>query len=113
MAAGADRTPAPLFIMVFLLIASLASVPLQLVKFAITMHWLWLIIYLALYLVWVCVLAILARRIGNFQSGSLIVYPLLVLVFLGVFAVSTFKKLFRLKVTWKGQTIMTEEKTCK
>ena len=105
MATGATKTPAPIFIMVFLWIASLVSVPLQIVKFAMSMNWPWLMIYLALYIAWVCLLAVLTRNIGSFQPWAFIFYPVLMLVFLGVIAVSTFKKTFRLKATWKGRAV--------
>lgn len=105
MATGATRTPAPVFIMVFLWIASLTSVPLQIVKFAVSMNWPWLMIYLGFYIIWVFMLAILTKRIGNFQVWALIFYPLLMLVFLGVIVVSTIKKLFGFKVMWKGRAI--------
>lgn len=105
MATGAARTPAPVFIMVFLWITSLTSVPLQIVKFAVSMNWPWLMIYLGFYIIWVCMLAILTKRIGNFQVWALIFYPLLMLVFLGIIVVSTIKKLLGFKVTWKGRAI--------
>lgn len=112
MAAGASKTPSPVFILVFLWVASLISVPLQIVKFAILVNWPWLIIYSALYIVWVGILAVITKRIGCFQLWALVFYPALMLVMLGVIAVSAFKKLFGLKVTWKGRAIVTEDKTC-
>ena len=112
MATGAAKTPVPVFVMVFLWIASLFSVPLQIVKFTIQMNWPWLMIYTVLYCVWVLLLAVLTRRIGRFHAWALILYPFLMLVFLGVILVSAFKKLLGLNVMWKGRSIRTEKKKC-
>ena len=112
MASGAAETPALVFMMVFLWIASLVSVPLHIVIFSIIMNWLWLGIYSVLYIFWVCLLAILTRRIGKFHAWAVILYPILMLVMLGVIIVSAFKKLFGIKVKWKGRSIRTEGKTC-
>ncbi len=112
MATGAAKTPATVFIMVFLWIASLISVPLQIIKFTFLMNWPWLIIYSVLYIVWVGLLAVFTSRIGHFQVWTLIFYPILMLVLVGVIAVSAIKKLFGFKVRWKGRSIMSEEKTC-
>lgn len=112
MATGATKTPIPVFVMVFLWIASLISVPLQIVKFIILANWFWLTIYSILYIVWLFLLTVLTRRIGRFHLWAVLFYPVLMLLFLGVILVSAFKKLFRLKVKWKGRSIMTEEKRC-
>jgi 4,4'-diaponeurosporenoate glycosyltransferase len=112
MATGAASTPASVFVMVFLWIASLISVPLHLVKFSVSQNLLWLVVYGFLYIVWICVFAVLANRIGRFQTWAFILYPIPVLVLLGVFLVSAFKKLFGLKVIWKGRTIETGGKAC-
>lgn len=112
MATGAARTPVSVFIMVFLWITSLISVPLQIIKFLFLMNWPWLIIYSALYIIWVCLLAVFTRRIGHFQVWALIFYPMLMLVLVGVIVVSAFKKLLGLNVIWKGRAIMSEKKTC-
>ncbi len=112
MATGASKTPALVFMMVFLWIASLTSVPLQIVKFTILMNWPWLIIYSFLYIVWVCLLAVLTRRIGRFHVWAVLLFPILMLISLGVILVSTFKKIFGLKVKWKGRSIRTKEQTC-
>jgi hypothetical protein len=112
MATGASSTPASVFVMVFLWITSLISVPLHLIIFTVSIELPWLFVYCCLYMAWTCVIAALARRIGRFQLWAFFLYPLLVLVLLGVFLVSGYKKLFGLKVTWKGRTLDTGEKTC-
>lgn len=111
LAAGAAKTPFFVFLMVFFWIASLTSVPLHLIKYAVAANAPWLIIYSLLYIAWVSLLAVLTRRVGHFHLWSVIFYPLLIPVLLGVFTVSIIKKVFRLKVTWKGRAIISEEKT--
>ncbi|HBP37659.1 MAG TPA: glycosyl transferase family 2 [Clostridiales bacterium] len=112
LATGAAQTPAPVFLLVFFWIASLTSVPLQIVKFAVTSNWPWLAVYMVLHLVWIVLIAVLARRAGRFQAWAYFLYPLLMLTLLGVFAVSLVRRIFRLKVTWKGRAIVSEEKPC-
>lgn len=105
IASGAARTPIPLFAMVFLWIASLLSVPIQMVKFSVSENLPWFIVYSGIYLVWALVLVLLSRRIGRFKRWMILLYPVLMLVMSGVFVVSAIKKIFGLKVRWKGRDI--------
>ena len=111
MAAGAAKTPIPVFMMVFVWITSLISVPLHIIKSAVSANIPWLIVYSLLYIVWVFILSFLAKKVGRFQAWAYIFYPVLLLVLVGVVFVSVFKKLFGLKVTWKGRAVKTGEKT--
>jgi len=110
IASGAARIPLALFAAVFFWIASLLSVPIQIIKFSASQNWPWLLVYCMLYLVWVLVLAILSRRVGRFKLWTLVFYPVLMPVMTVVFIVSGFRKLFGLKVKWKGRAIATGEK---
>ena len=112
LAAGAAQTPSPVFLLVFFWIASLTSVPLQIVKFAVTANWPWLAVYAVLHMAWIALIAVLARRAGRFLVWAYFFYPLLMLSLLGVFAVSLFRRVFKLKVTWKGRAIYSEENSC-
>ncbi len=103
LATGAAKTPIPLFLAVFLWVSSITSVPLQIIKYAILANTSLLVIYSILYIVWIFLLAVLAKRIGHFKIWIFAVYPILVIAFLGVFAVSMFRKIFGLNVTWKGR----------
>jgi 4,4'-diaponeurosporenoate glycosyltransferase len=109
-ATGASKTPLPVFLLVFLWITSITSVPIQLAKFAVLENMPWLAVYSILYIIWVLILTVLAGKVGRFKLWTLVFYPLLVLALLGVFTVSLIKKIFKLKVTWKGRAIATEEK---
>lgn len=112
LAAGASRMPLYLFMMVFVWIASLTSVPMQIVKFSVGGNIPWLIVYLPLYVLWVILLFMLTKRVGRFHLWALLLYPLPILLFLCISAVSMFKKIFGLKVTWKGRAIDTGKKQC-
>lgn len=112
IATGVSKTPFSVFMMVFIWIASLISVPMQIVKFIILMNWAWVIIYCAIYIVWVCLLAATTRNLGKFHTWSVVLYPILMFITLGVIFVSAFKKIFGLKVTWKDREINNKEKTC-
>jgi 4,4'-diaponeurosporenoate glycosyltransferase len=98
--------------MVFFWITSLVSVPIHVISFAVSGNTLWLAIYSLLYIVWVAILNFFSKRIGKFRRLAIVLYPLLMIVFLGVFAGSMFKKVFRLNVIWKGRTVSAEGKTC-
>lgn len=110
IASGAARTPIMLFVMVFLWITSLLSVPIQMTKTLMSANWQWLITYSILYLVWVTVVVLLAKSIGKFKLWTILFYPVLMIVMSGVFIVSAIKKVFGLKVKWKGREIETGEK---
>jgi len=109
IASGAARTPPVLFAMVFLWITSLLSVPIQMIKTLMSANWSWLITYSILYLAWVIVVILLAKHFGRFKLWTLIFYPVLMIVMSGIFVLSAIKKIFGLKVKWKGREIETGE----
>lgn len=110
LASGAASTHPVIFALVFLWISSLASAPFHLVFALIGAQWVWTALYGFLYAVWVMVLIGLTKKIGRFFRGAVVLYPLLLLIFLYVFILSAIKKIFRLKVRWKGRTLATETK---
>lgn len=112
IASGAVKTPPPVFVMVFFWLASLASVPLQMVKMAAWSQLIWFAIYSGLYVSWAIILSFLSRRIGRFKFWDAIFFPILVIAFFGVVIVSVISKVFGLKVRWKGRAIVAEEKPC-
>lgn len=112
IASGAVDTPAPIFWMVFFWIASVISVPLHLLLFALNGGLLWLP-YLLLYIAWVVVLSFLGTKAGRFKTLAYIFFPIPAAVLLGVFIVSMFKKAFGFKVIWKGRAIEAEKRTCR
>lgn len=106
---GATKTPTSVFIMVFLWFTSLFSVPIHLIKYLILANWTWVIIYSILYVLWVCLLANLTKRIGQFHVWAVIFYPIVLFFFFCVMMISSLKKLLRLEVTWKGRKIRTDK----
>ncbi len=109
LATGATKIPVLIGLLVFFLISSLASVPLQIIRFSILKNINWLMIYGVLYLVWIVVLLIITRKIGKFKVWTILFYPILLLAFIAVFVVSLIKKVFKMKVIWKDRAINTEE----
>lgn len=113
IAAGAAKTPPHVLGMVFFWISSLISVPAHVIMSAVSGNVLFSVIYSLLYIIWVTLLYFYSKRIGQFRLIAIVFYPVLMVVFLGVFAVSIFKKVCGLKVIWKGRSIAQEEKQCK
>lgn len=113
IASGAVRTPQPLFWMVFFWISSMTSVPVHMIRFAVSGTISWLAIYSVLYIVWAAILIFLSKKAGHFRLLTIVFYPILIAALIVVFAVSMFKKIFGLKVKWKGRAIAGEDKPCK
>ena len=107
--AGAMGTPPYIFAMVFLWITACISVTIQLVLAAVQGNLSWLAAYSALYLIWVLELRRIAVRLGSFGTRAIIIYPVLLVFYLWIFALSVVKKIFRLKVTWKERGIRLEK----
>ncbi|HSP46733.1 MAG TPA: glycosyltransferase family 2 protein, partial [Clostridiaceae bacterium] len=105
MAAGALKTPPILFILVFLWITSSASVPLHLILAAVRMDMVGMAFYLFLYLVWVGELYRISGRIGSFEKWGILFYPVLLAFYIVVFFLSMVKRVFRIKVAWKGREV--------
>lgn len=110
VAAGASKTPPLIFAMVFFWIASLTSVPIQLTEALLASDMPLTGLYSLLYTAWAAGLTVLSGRIGRFQRWASVLFPLLLPVFFFVFTVSSFKKIFGLKVTWKGRGIDLQKK---
>lgn len=105
IAAGASGMNLLIFCFVFVFITSLFSTPAHVIIYAINLDIIWLSIYSFLYLIWVLVLIILARKIGNFRFYTFVLFPIPLIFFTLVFVISFFIKIFRLKYKWKGRSI--------
>lgn len=112
MAAGASKTSLPVFLAVFFWITSLIGVPLHLVEAVLSANALWITVYSFLYLGWALILHALSKRIGRFQLWAIVLYPVVLLFLLSVFAVSMIRKVLGLHVTWKGRAIPPEDRSC-
>ncbi len=104
-ASGAMKTPFLSFLAVFLWFTSCTSIPIQIIRTTRNESYLALFIYALLYVAWILVLWRITRHIGDFSPWAVMGYPVLLGVFLAVFAVSFIKKIFGLKVVWKNRLI--------
>lgn len=107
LATSASQIPAWLFLVVTVFIASMTSVPLHLIL-ALARGETILILYAALYALWVCALFRISTRIGRFSPVTVLFYPAVLIVFLLIFIYSGFLRLFRRNVKWKGRAIPLE-----
>ena len=107
LATGAAKTPAWLFLLVTLWIASMTSVALNLVESLANGAPLALL-YGACYVLWIVILFFISARIGRFRPLAVLLYPLPLMVFFAVFLHSAAIRLFHGKVKWKGRAIELE-----
>jgi 4,4'-diaponeurosporenoate glycosyltransferase len=107
--AGAVKTPTDIFAMVFLWITACTSLPIQLLLAAVHGNMPWLAAYSAIYIAWILELRRIAVRLGSFDTRAVIMYPVLLVFYIWIFALSAVKKIFRLKVTWKDRGIRLEK----
>lgn len=105
IATGASKTSIPVVIMVVLWVGALISAVLNIFLQAFEGSLDGVLAYAAFYAAFALHLFLFARRIGRFRLLAYLLYPLPLLFFLTVFAVSVFKKIFRLKAVWKGRKI--------
>jgi hypothetical protein len=99
------KTPFLSFLAVFLWFTSCTSIPIQIIRTTRNELYIGLFIYFLFYIAWVLVLWRITRHIGDFSLWAVMGYPVLLGVFLAVFAVSFIKKIFGLKVVWKNRLI--------
>lgn len=104
-ATGAVKTPFTVFVLVFLWITSCLSGPLCLIIAITRVDLFWIGILGIFYFIWVLELLRIRRHIGSFSIWGIIFYPVLLVVYLGIFVRSMVKKIFRLKVIWKEREI--------
>lgn len=102
---GALNTPFMLSLYIFLFVASILAVPLELTKNILQNNLVLVIIYLCFYIIWMIRLFILVKPVGNFKKISIIFFPIVFINFFIIFVLSTFKKIFNLPVTWKDRKI--------
>ncbi len=104
-ATGASKTPPLKFLLVFLWITSLLSVPFHIILFIFVINPIMLSIYVFLYFLWFFEIFRIAPKMGNFNLSTIIFYPIPLFFFLAVFILSFFKKIFGLKTSWKGRKV--------
>lgn len=109
-ATGAANTSLLLFVLIFFWIGSITNSPRYLIQYAIGGNSTMVFTHGILYLVWVLVLYLIAKKIGRFNPIGLIFFPIHVLIFLIIFLVSVFTRLFDLPILWKDRVIAGKRK---
>jgi 4,4'-diaponeurosporenoate glycosyltransferase len=104
---GAMKTPPHVFMMVFLFISSLTSVVLRIGINVMEGDGERLMIYLALYVIWVLLLFRITKHLGRFSWWSVVFYPVWLLFFYMVFFASLWKNVWGMDVKWKDRNIST------
>ncbi len=104
-ATGAQYAPALVALLTFLWVASLLTTSLGLAKMVIGGFAEVSCFFILAYLVWIGELFRISPKIGNFKTSTIILFPGYVAVFVVVFLISGFKKIFRLPVVWKGRKV--------
>lgn len=102
---GATTIPLWHFVLVFLWITSLTSVPYHLLVYSIARSLPGLAVYGALYIVWTVILRFLSNKFGRFKTGAILFYPVGLALMLLIYLVSLTKRLLRLPVSWRGRVI--------
>lgn len=108
-ATGAMKTPFAILLLVFFWITSCAAVPLYLILAIAGLDILRIGVFGLCYFIWVLEILRIARHIGSFSLGGIIFYPVLLVIYLGIFVHSMVKKTFRMKVIWKEREIRLEK----
>ncbi|NLC85067.1 MAG: glycosyltransferase [Ruminococcaceae bacterium] len=102
---GATTIPLWHFVLVFLWVTSLTSVPYHLLVYSIARSLPGIAVYGALYIIWLIILRFLSKKFGKFKACATFLYPVGLAVMLLIYLVSLTKKLLRLPVSWRGRVI--------
>ncbi len=105
ISSGAGYTSPLLFILTFLWITGMSASILFFAQTIFSPDIYSFFAVLLSYCLWVVVLWSVSLKIGNFRLLTTLFYPLLLLSFFGIFAVSVTKKLLNIAVIWRGRSI--------
>jgi 4,4'-diaponeurosporenoate glycosyltransferase len=108
-AAGAIKTPGVIVMLVFLWVTSCASAPFYLIFNLLAQNGLFAGGMLVFYGIWVFEVWRIARHLGSFSLGSILIYPVLLTFYLLIFMRSLLKRLFGQPVIWKDRKIGLEK----
>jgi len=104
-ASGASMAKPAVFLMTFLWVTSLCATAVNFITSWVFFEPVKIIVFSAFYIIWVFELIRVSKKIGNFSVLTCIFYPVFMLFFVMVFLFSVFKKIFKIRVTWKGRKI--------
>lgn len=104
-ATGASKTPLPLILMVVLWLSTCISAVIYFLNLICDYSAANLAFAVLVYCIVTVELLFAARHIGNFKKQVIALFPIPLTAFLSIFLVSIVKKVFRIKVRWKGRKI--------
>lgn len=104
-ATGASKTSLFLVAMIVLWIAVCTTGVINFIELAFAFSYPKLAESLLVYGFLVAELMVAARKVGSFSKAFLAVYPLALAFFFAIFGLSVIKKIFHIKVKWKGRKI--------
>ncbi len=104
-ATGASKTPLRLLLLVVLWVDSCIAVLLKLATPSTYLEPVSLAISLVVLVVLIGHLWTVARRIGSFKPVTVLLYPIALLAFLVIFALSAYHTLLRRRVRWRGRSV--------
>ncbi len=102
---GAAKTSFTLLIMITLWFAACTTGVLNFFELIVDYSSFKLVFSVLLYIIMVAELWAAARKIGSFKLIAIIFYPVELLTFFLIFLYSLIKKIFHIKVSWKGRKI--------
>lgn len=104
-ATGAMKTDFLILVMVFWWLTASASTFINVVYSCVDFNLKELVIYLALYIIWVVEIFRISIKTGKYMKWAVLIYPIPLLAFFVIFILSLIKKIFRLNTTWKQRKI--------
>lgn len=104
-ATGAAKTNFLIFVLVFWWLTACASTTINLIYGLVDFDWIQILIYGVLYILWIIEIFRISIKSGKYMKWGIILYPIPLLAFFVIFIFSLFKKIFRLKTTWKKRKI--------
>ena len=104
-ATGAGKTSPSLIFMIVLWLSTCISAVIYFLNLISDYSTINLVFAFTVYCIVTAELFVASRHIGNFKKWLVALFPIPLAVFLFIFLVSIFKKIFRLKVKWKGRNI--------
>ncbi len=105
MATGASYTSPVMFLLTFIWLTGAAASTIAMFYAIGVLNIIALIASIISYSGWVYTLYLTAKRVGNFSLITALSYPVWLVAFFSIFAISAVKKLLKWSVDWKGRKI--------
>lgn len=108
-ACGVAKTPFLLIVLMFFWFYSATLVSILFIQSIFSSAHNDILMNSLLYVAWVFELMYISRKIGNFKKRYILFYPVMLFIYLLIFATSIIKKVFNIKTVWKGRKITVNE----